>query len=266
MTFQPTSLARDLINAEGPDAEKILNSILTADISGRQPGDLIFTALLTPQGKVFDVMFLHRLTNGFLIDVFQGRAQPLVKQLNTYVLRAKATFERVPGSIHVAPDSHAPEDAPLDPRTDGLGRRWFTLGPLVGGPKSPSYFHLVRRLGIPEFGLDYHSGDNFPAEVNIDMLGAVDFRKGCFVGQEVVSRMHRKAEIRKRTLKVYGELDLPRGATLRQKNGIVGTVTSMIGGEGLAIMRLDRLDGDEVFALHNGFDHRFKIRKPAYLV
>ncbi|MEM7518657.1 MAG: hypothetical protein AAF368_17260 [Planctomycetota bacterium] len=170
MSFKPTSLARDLINAEGPDAEKLLNSVLSADITGREPGDLVFTCLLTPQGKVLDVLYLHRLTNGFLIDVFQGRGAPLVKQLNLYKMRAKATFERVPGAIFVAPDEQAPEDAPADPRIDGLGKRWYTLGPMVQGPKSPGFFQLMRRLGIPEFGLDYHTGDAFPPEVNLDLI------------------------------------------------------------------------------------------------
>ncbi|MEM9839143.1 MAG: hypothetical protein AAF830_08305 [Pseudomonadota bacterium] len=265
MSFKPTALARDLINAEGPDAEQVLNSVLSADISGKQPGDIVFACLLTPQGKVFDVMFLHKLTNGFLLDVFQGRGSPLAKQLNMYKMRSKATFEKVPGAVYVAPDAHAPEDAGKDPRVDGLGRRWFTLGPMVSGPRNPGYFHLMRRLGIPEFGLDYQSGDVFAMDVNLDVLGAVDYQKGCFVGQEVASRMHRKGEVRKRTLKVYGDADLPRGTTLRQRSGIVGTITSMIGGEGLAVMRYDRLQGDEVFALHKGFDLRFKIRKPAYL-
>lgn len=265
MSFKPTALARDLINAEGPDVEQVLNSVLSADVSGRRPGDIVFSCLLTPQGKVADVMYLHRLTHGFLIDVFQGRGAPLVKQLNLYRMRSRATFEKVPGAIFVAPDEHAPEDAGRDPRLEGLGKRWFTLGPMVQGPKSPTYFHLMRRLGIPEFGLDYQSGDVFPTEANLDMMGAVDYKKGCFVGQEVASRMYRRAEIRKRTLKVYGDADLPRGTTLRQRSGIVGTITSMIGGEGLAIMRLDRLEGAECYALHNGFDLRLKIRKPAYL-
>lgn len=265
MSFKPTALARDLINAEGPDAEQLLNSILSADISGKKPGDIVYSCLLTPQGKVLDVMYLHRLTNGFLIDVFQGRGAPLAKQLNMYKMRARATFEKVPGGVFVAPDEQAPEDAGADPRMEGLGRRWYTLGPLVSGPKSPSYFQLMRRLGIPEFGLDYQSEDVFPMDVNLDVLNAVDYKKGCFVGQEVASRMFRKGEIRKRTLKVYGNADLPRGTSLRQPGGIVGTVTSMIGGEGLAVMRMDRLQGAECVALHNGFDLPLKIRKPAYL-
>ncbi|GGY43596.1 CAF17-like 4Fe-4S cluster assembly/insertion protein YgfZ [Parvularcula lutaonensis] len=265
MSFKPTALARDLINAEGPDAEQLLNSVLSADVSGKKPGDIVYACLLTPQGKVLDVMYLHRLTNGFLIDVFQGRGAPLAKQLNMYKMRARATFEKVPGGVFVAPDHLAPEDAGSDPRMEGLGKRWYTLGPLVEGPKNPSFFQLMRRLGIPEFGLDYHSGDVFPMDVNLDALGAVDYKKGCFVGQEVASRMFRKGEIRKRTLKVYGDADLPRGTTLRQRGNIVGTVTSMIGGEGLAIMRLDRIQGAECFALHNGFDLQLKIRKPAYL-
>jgi folate-binding protein YgfZ len=264
MSFQPTTLARDLINAEGPDAEKVLESILSASVAGRQPGDITFSCLLTPQGKVLDTMFLHRMTHGFLIDVFQGRGAPLAKQLNMYKMRSKATFEKVPGTVYVAPDGKAPEDAGTDPRLDGLGKRWYTLGPLGGGPKNPSYFHLIRRLGIPEFGLDYQSGDVFPTEVNLDLLGAVDYKKGCFVGQEVASRMFRKAEIKKRTLKVYGDKDLPRGTALRQRNGIVGTVTSMIGGEGLAVIRLDRLEGSDCFALMDGFDMRLKIRSPGY--
>lgn len=265
MSFKPTALARDLINAEGPDAEQLLNSVLSANITGKQPGEIVFACLLTPQGKVADVVFLHRITNGFLIDVFQGRGAPLAKQLNLYKMRSKATFEKVPGAVYAAPDSHAPEDAGADPRMEGLGKRWFTLGPMVSGPRNPGYFHLMRRLGIPEFGLDYQSGDVFAMDVNLDVLGAVDYQKGCFVGQEVASRMFRKGEIRKRTLKVYGDADLPRGTSLRQRTGVVGTITSMIGGEGLAIMRLDRLSGDEVFALHKGFDLRFKIRRPAYL-
>lgn len=265
MSFHPTALARDLINAEGPDAEQLLNSVLSVDVTGRKPGDIIFSCLLTSEGKVFDVVYLHRITNGFLIDVFHGRGAALAKQLNVYRMRSRVTIEKVPGCVFVAPDGRAPEDAAPDPRLEGLGRRWYTLGPLVDGPKNPSFFQLMRRLGIPEFGLDYQTEDVFPTDVNLDALGAIDHRKTRFVGQEATSRMARDGEIRRRTLKVYGQADLPRGTSLRQRGGIVGTITSMIGGEGLAIMRMDRLESDECFALHNGFDLSLKIRKPAYL-
>ncbi|MEM9809808.1 MAG: hypothetical protein AAF788_01145 [Pseudomonadota bacterium] len=265
MSFKPTLLARDLISVEGPDAEKLLDSVLSADITGKKPGEIVFTCLLTPQGKVLDTMYLHRLTNGYLIDVFAGRGAPLAKQLGIYKMRAKVDFQKVPGGVFVAPEGEAPESAGKDPRLPNLGRRWFELGPMVTGPKSPTYFMFLRYLGIPEFGLDYMAGDAFATDVNLDVLGAVDYKKGCFVGQEVASRMMRKTEIRKRTLQVFLEKDLPRGTSLRQRSGIVGTITSMIAGKGLAIMRLDRIEGAEAMALVDGYDISIKIKKPPYL-
>ncbi|MEM0929233.1 MAG: hypothetical protein AAGI89_08070 [Pseudomonadota bacterium] len=265
MTFKPTILARDIISVEGPDAAALLDTVLAASVVGAEPGEIRFNCLLTPQGKVVDTMFLHRLTNGFVIDCFAGRGQFLVKSLNSYRMRARVSFEKVPGGVFVGPPEEAPDNAGDDPRLEGLGKRWFELGPMVSGPKSPSYFMMLRKRGIPEFGLDYMSGDVFPTDVNIDLLGGIDYKKGCFVGQEVASRMKRKGEIRKRTLQVYLDKDLPRGTSLRQKAGVVGTVSSMIAGEGLAIMRMDRLDGDEAMALIDGYDLRIKIRTPDYV-
>lgn len=265
MSFKTTSLARDLINAEGPEVETLLNSLLSNEVTGMKPKDLRFSTLLNPQGRVLDVMYLHRRTNGFVIDVLQGRGGPLIKTLNTYKMRSEATFEKVPGGVFVGPAEQAPDDAADDPRMDGLGKRWFTLGPMIQGPKSPSYFQHLRRVGIPEFGLDYQTEDAFPMDVNLDKLNAIDYQKGCFVGQEVASRMFRKGEIRKRTMKVYGDVDLPRGTTLRQRNTIVGTISSMIAGQGLAVMRLDRIVGSECTALHQGQDRMLAIRKPSYL-
>ncbi|MEO1657118.1 MAG: hypothetical protein AAFR65_05305 [Pseudomonadota bacterium] len=265
MTFKPTILARDIISVQGPDAAALLDTVLAATVAGAQPGEIRFNCILTPQGKVVDTMFLHKLTNGFVIDCFAGRGQHLVKSLNSYRMRARVSFEKVPGGVFVGPPEEAPDNASDDPRLEGLGKRWFELGPMVSGPKSPSYFMMLRKRGIPEFGLDYMSGDVFPTDVNIDLQGGIDYKKGCFVGQEVASRMKRKGEIRKRTLQVYLDKDLPRGTSLRQKSGVVGTVSSMIAGEGLAIMRMDRLDGDEAMALIDGYDLRVKIRTPDYV-
>ncbi len=265
MSFKPTILARDLISVQGSDAAALLETVLAGNVVGTEPGEVRFSCLLTPQGKVLDTMFLHRLTTGFVIDCFAGRGQFLVKSLNNYRMRAKVAFEKVPGGVFVGPPEAAPDNAADDPRLEGLGKRWFELGPMVTGPKSPSYFMMLRRRGIPEFGLDYMSEDVFPTDVNIDLLGGVDYKKGCFVGQEVASRMKRKGEIRKRTLQVFLDKDLPRGTSLRQKAGVVGTVSSMIAGEGLAMMRMDRVEGDEAMALFDGYDLRLKIRTPDYV-
>jgi folate-binding protein YgfZ len=125
-----------------------------------------------------------------------------------------------------------------DPRTPKLPRRSIVPAGDAADPL-PRWDALSIAAGIPEWGRDYRAAEVFPTDINMDVMNGIDYRKGCFVGQEVASRMKRKGLIRKRTVRLQGE-GLETGAEVRAGESVLGTVTSAAAGEALALLRTDR--------------------------
>ncbi len=223
---------RSIISVTGADAEPFLNNIVTVSTTGLAPGELRYGALLTPQGKVIADMLLSQQDGEILIDCDTATAPALMKRLSLMKLRAAVAIrERADLGVRVF-------DGVADPRSPLAPAR--SIGPR-GEAGDPSAYHAARIIaGLPEQGEDFGAEDVFPADINMDLLGGVDFRKGCFVGQEVVSRMKRRSTARRRTLKVsvaQGSAPSPILA-----NGFeIGILTSISGGAGLARVRIDRL-------------------------
>ncbi|WP_031554984.1 YgfZ/GcvT domain-containing protein [Parvularcula oceani] len=233
----PTVLpGRAVLSLTGEETVPFLQGLLTANLEKLSSGGVTHTALLTPQGKVLSAFFVWRREDGVLIDAAPGEAQPLLQRLRLYKLRAKVEIEDVSGrfAVVVSGDGEA-----ADPRLAALGARRLCEEDAEKG--DPDAYEARRiALGVPEFGADYGSGEVFPMDVNLDALGAVDYKKGCFVGQEVASRMFRKGEVRKRSWRVLGEGPLPKGAPVTAGGSTLGTVTSSHGGSGIALLRVDR--------------------------
>ncbi|MEZ5938717.1 MAG: folate-binding protein [Hyphomonadaceae bacterium] len=238
-----TILHRAILSVEGDDAETFLQGLLTCGVLGLSQGERRFGALLTPQGKIISELLIERTAEGFLLDCPASVAPDLKRKLSMFRLRAKvAIAER--NDLEVAVFDGAP-----DPRSPALPSRAYTqrsdAAPSAHADDGP--YHAARiTAGVPEQDADFASGEVFPADVNLDLLGGVDFRKGCFVGQEVVSRMHRRGTARRRTLKVRlpGGFPNERGAlpAAFSADGLeIGQVTSAAGGLGLARIRIDRL-------------------------
>jgi folate-binding protein YgfZ len=224
---------RSIISVSGADAEAFLNGILTVSTLGISPGELRYGALLTPQGKIIADMLAAREGDAILLDCANTAALALVKRLSLMKLRAAVAIGERPDLGAFAFAGGADPRSPLAPH-----RR---IG-LRGEPGEEATYHAARiAAGIAEQGVDFGSEDVFPADINMDLVDGVDFRKGCFVGQEVVSRMKRRGTARRRTLKAAVPQGLAAPLPVLANGFEIGMLTSVSGGAGLARVRIDRL-------------------------
>jgi len=250
---------RGAVKVTGETARDFLNGLITTDTSRLQPGLGRFGALLTPQGKI-SVDFLITEApaghgGGFLIDCPKPLAQALADKLKFYRLRAKIEVENLSDSLGVlaAWDGEAalkPDLTFTDPRNSQLGLRIFVPAELaqkaadaIGAELVEASVYEAHRIavGVPRGGLDFMYGDAFPHEANMDRLSGVDFDKGCYVGQEVVSRMQHRGTARTRTVRLLLDGPAPEiGSAILAGDKSVGTMGSAAGGHGLALMRIDR--------------------------
>jgi tRNA-modifying protein YgfZ len=238
---------RAVLRLVGDATKPFLQGLVTQDVADLSAGTARYGALLSPQGKILADFFIADTGDAVLIDVPASAASDLVRRLTLYRLRAKVTIEDVSDRIGVIAgfDEEAPEGFQtfIDPRLDALGWRAFAPKP-VAGPLVPSTDYESRRiaLGVAAGGLDYAFGEVFPHEADLDQLNGVDFRKGCFVGQEVVSRMEHRSPVRSRFVPVAITGQAPAmGAPLRAGDRVVGQMGSSAGDRGLALLRLDRV-------------------------
>lgn len=224
---------RTILRLEGPDTLALLERTVTHTVAGWEVGAARYGALLTPQGKVIADYIAHRTAEGVLIDVHAEAAEDLMKRLKMFRLRSAVEIGRDDGLV-----SAIDVDGAADPRTGKLPRRSVVA---AGEAEAtlPRWDALAISAGVPEWGRDYRAAEVFPTDINMDLMDGIDYRKGCFVGQEVASRMKRKALIRKRTVRVKGAA-LAAGAEVRAGANLLGMVTSAADGEGLALIRTDR--------------------------
>ncbi len=247
---------RGIVAVEGDDSIDFLQSLLTNDIEKVEPGQAMFAGLLTPQGKIiFDFLIYSPAPNRFWLDCAAEIAADLAKRLTLYKLRAKvAVSDR---SAEMAIGAGLGEGTSQlqvlasfdDPRHAALPRRYIlTAASLVRSPEAEvaglASYH-ARRIGlcVPEGCRDYLYGEAFPHEVCYDLLNGVDFEKGCYVGQEVVSRMHHRGIAKTRVVGVRGTALLPAmGAEISGGEFPVGQLGSSQGELGIALVRLDRAE------------------------
>ena len=232
---------RAVLNLEGAEAENFLHNVVTADILGLAIGGATYAALLTPQGKILFDFFVLKTGEGYLLDCAASQLEELMKRLMFYRLRAKVTIShRSDLEVGVSSDRPTGEIVYADPRTPLMGWRIIAeRGKLLEG-SGYEQARIVR--GLADSDGDIGSGKLFPHEANLDQLGAVSFSKGCYVGQEVVSRMEHRSTARSRILPVqFDGATPPRDAEIKSADRTVGTVLSSAGNMALALIRLDRL-------------------------
>lgn len=242
---------RGVIEVSGEDAAKFLHNLVTNDIASLKSGEARFAALLTPQGKIlFDFVVFALEGERFLLDCPLSLAADLEKRLNMYKLRSKLTVTNRSEIFDVVafPDAAARPDVDAlalapDPRSDALG--WRALagkGTIAAAGARADYEAKRIRAGVPQGGVDFAYSDAFPHEADMDLLAGLDFKKGCYVGQEVVSRMKHRNLVRKRVTPYRAPGGAPApGETIRAGEMEIGVTGSAIGEEGLALIRLDRL-------------------------
>ena len=251
---------RGVVKVSGEDARNFLGGLVTTDVERIEPGRGRFGALLTPQGKiVVDFLITEAPAGdggGFLLDCPRALAQALTEKLRFYKLRAKVTVENLSDSLGViaAWDGEAavqPDLTFADPRQPSLGLRILAAEQLapeiagrIGAELVDASAYEAHRIacGVPRGGLDFIYGDAFPHETNMDRLHGVDFDKGCYVGQEVVSRMQHRGTARTRIVRIALDGPAPEaGATILAGDKTVGTMGSTAGELGLALVRTDRV-------------------------
>jgi hypothetical protein len=240
---------RALISVSGPDAEHFLQNILTTDLDALGPGQAKPGALLSPQGKIlFDFLISRVGDNGFQLECRADIVDDFIRRLMLYRLRARADIaKRDQALVTVSWDddstvSFSDSTALADTRfRDVAVRRAYGGEAKDGG--DPSAWQMLRiGNGIAESGSDYQLGDAFPHDVLLDETGGVGFKKGCYVGQEVVSRMQHRGTARRRVLIASADSPLPAAGTeLTVAGRPVGTLGSVDGRTGLAIARIDRV-------------------------
>jgi folate-binding protein YgfZ len=250
---------RGVVKVTGDGARDFLNGLVTTDVALLHPGLGRFGALLTPQGKITTDFLITEAPSGhgggFLIDCPRALAQGLADKLGFYKLRAKVAVENLSDSLGVlaawdGEPAIKPDLTFADPRSPALG--WRVLIPaelaqkvadLIGAELVDASTYDSHRIasGVPRGGLDFTYGDAFPHETNMDRLHGVDFEKGCYVGQEVVSRMQHRGTARTRTVRVLLDGPSPEpGATVLAGDKPVGTMGSSADQHGLALLRIDR--------------------------
>jgi folate-binding protein YgfZ len=244
---------RGVVRVGGADAASFLQGVLTNDVETLAPGEARYAALLTPQGKIVFDFLVARLPDGeFALDCAASQAADLAKRLGFYKLRAKVTVadESADHGI-LAYWGGEPENAPgaiiyADPRDPGLGMREILprAKAMAVSEADPSEYEALRiSLGVPKGGVDFSFGDAFPHDVNMDLLNGVDFQKGCYVGQEVVSRMKHRGGIRKRIQRVHLDGPAPAvGTPVLDGELPVGALGGAVGPEALAMLRIDRVE------------------------
>lgn len=246
---------RSVILVDGPDAEHFLQNILTTDLDQLGQGEVKPGALLSPQGKIlFDFLISRSGESGFRLDCRSELADDFVKRLTLYKLRAKAEISKQ-DQVDIAV-SWSGESGGLQTDSSAAGadrlldRRFPASANVLRSYADPSkadaseqdWTHLRIAHGIAESGDDFATGDAFPHDVLLDLSGGVGFSKGCYIGQEVVSRMQHRGTARRRVMLVEAEQELPESGTdLRVNDRPIGTLGSAKGTAGLAIVRIDRV-------------------------
>jgi len=246
---------RAVIAISGPDARDFLQGLVTNDIAGGlAPGGGLYTALLSPQGKILFDFLVTEGEGALLLDVARESSEALLKKLKLYRLRARIEIEARPQlGVYFNLKGH-PDNRPTtyadraisfaDPRLAALGIR--SIGAHAEMPANlsgPHQYHETRLdLGVPEAG-DFGFEKIFALDAGLEELNGVSFTKGCYNGQELTSRMKHRATARKRILTVTADGPLPAaGTAIRRGETEIGELVSNHGTRGFALVRLDRLD------------------------
>jgi folate-binding protein YgfZ len=267
---------RSIIAVKGTEARSFLQGLISNDMEDCAPGKGIYAALLTPQGKILFEFLVTEHEDRFLIDCATARAPDLVKRLTFYKLRAKVDIALAPdlkvaavwdGTSQTISDGVA---AFADPRLPALGARLIGLLPqlqsVIAGVQAGDYRGHLLDLGVPD-SADVPPDTVFALDAGFEELGAVDFRKGCYVGQEVTARMKHRASARRRFLVAQIDGDLPPPGTRLEASGReIGLLATGLNGRALALVRLDRVDeatsaGEDISAM----GQKVRLQRPSWL-
>lgn len=238
--------SRALIEVSGEDWRGFLHNLLTNDAETLQPGEARFAGLLTPQGRLLFDLFMVGQQDGCLLDVAADRRSSLCQRLAMYRLRAKVHLASHDGPVLAAWGEKPLGDGWVaDPRTPAMGWRGYGVGAINAQDEHAYHSHRLRQ-GVPDPDGDCPPDKTYPIEANFDLLNGIDFKKGCFVGQETTSRMKRRGQIRNRMLPIRYDGAAPAfGAEVLVGDLRAGEMACGHDGRGMALLRLDRIGSGE---------------------
>ncbi|MEM9226146.1 MAG: folate-binding protein [Pseudomonadota bacterium] len=279
---------RAVLSLTGPDTLTLLERLVTHDTTDWPVGEARYGGLLTPQGKVIADYLALRTADGILMDMAAAFADDLAKRLKLFRLRSDVEIVRredlfvlaglepalqgprpVSGALHVFVDQRYEDGRLRAFATLSEWQAWYGYHPAEWS-RPVAIYHADRIAhGVPEQGVDFGAAEVFPSDINMDLFGGVALNKGCFVGQEVVSRMHRRGKVRRRTIVLSGEMSEPDELMVDGDTGVpkpIGDVTSLSGNHALAQVRVDRLAKAEADAKIVSVDGRpVRVEKPDWL-
>jgi hypothetical protein len=241
-------LPRVVVAVTGPDTNSFLQGLISNDVARATPDALAYAFMLSPQGKYLFDFFIRRVDEGVYLDVAADDGEALAAKLRQYKLRAKVSIDVIHGlAVAAIPLGATLAGALRDPRLAEMGARVALLSAnardalAAQGFNTDGYLHyeaLRLTLGVPDHQ-DFVREQSFLLECNGEELHGVDFRKGCYVGQELTARMKHRGTARRRILRVAGS-GLASGQTIRDGDREIGTTLSFLYSRGLAAIRLDR--------------------------
>jgi folate-binding protein YgfZ len=237
-------ISRAVIAVTGPDAKSFLNGLLTQEIETLADGELRFSGLLTPQGRLLYDLFALGTPDGVLLDVAAEHRDAILTRLTMYKLRAKVELAASDLSVFAAWPA---TDGLADPRLPALGSRLYASDQATTATEDDYDAHRLA-LGVPG-PADWGTDKTYPIEANFDLLNGIDFKKGCFVGQETTSRMKRRGTIKTRMLPIAFDGPPPAfGTEVLAGQLRAGEVLSGRDGRAMALLRLDRIEGADLTA------------------
>ncbi len=269
----PLALDRMLISVSGPDARSFLQGVLTQDLDRLSGEPALYAALLSPQGKVIADMMLWPEAEGcVLIDADPAPGASLARRLSMYKLRANVSLADVGERLGVIVSETPFAGAVADPRFPDGALGWRKIAPKTEANGLADAAAVVDRkrlaLGVPDLARDVAEEEVFALEALLEELHGVDFQKGCFVGQENVSRMKRRATTRKKFCPIVFDGPAPApGTPIHAGEAELGSVRTGMPGRALALLRLDRAFaaiklGQRLMA--NG--HEIRLDPPSWLI
>lgn len=243
---------RGVVAVSGEDAHAFLDNLMTTNVGGAGAGRAVFAGLLSPQGKLLFDFIAFNDGERYLLDMARSEIPAFLKRLGLFRLRSKVDFADL-SEERIVVAAWGGASAPLldgvvapDPRLAALGYRGIVppgadmAADFTESTEAAYDAHRIG-LGVPEGGIDFTFGEAFPHDADMDQLAGVDFAKGCFVGQEVVSRMKHRGTARRRVVIGRGDDLPPPGTPVTAGGRPIGALGSSAEGTGLALVRLDRV-------------------------
>lgn len=235
---------RALILVTGKDAAEFLQGQISNDVDLLKNQTAIHGLILTPQGKILTDLFVYAYQGGYLLDIHSSVKDWLISRFNMFKLRSEVNFADHTEALQIIISTDALDDALIstpDPRIATIYRNIFAIENDFPAQNNADYQHYMASQALIEFATDYQASEHFPQDLWFDKLSSVSFSKGCYVGQEVVSRMRHKSTARKRLLPLISDAPHQKGDKILLADKSVGEVITQVGNITLAMMRIDKL-------------------------